>query len=135
MNDVSDRSDHVPSPKTAETSSQFNVHLFAVVRIKFSDVSAISPHEAVRTAIDQFGSSEFPKSFDGESTEFADEFSHFLVDHVGDAAFEQSCFLTSRQEPLVALLEQLVAWDASGRPETELSVLLAEARRVLDWSV
>jgi hypothetical protein len=113
----------------------FDVHLFAVVRIKFSHVSAVCVHDAVRAAIERFDSSDFLKLFDGESTEFADEFSHFLVDLVGDAEFEQSRFVTSRQEPLVALLEKLVGWDASDRLQTELSVLLAEARRALEWSV
>jgi hypothetical protein len=50
-----------------------------------------------------------PKEFDGETAEFADEPSHFLVDVVGDSEFEQSRSPTSRQKPLRAPLGRLVA--------------------------
>jgi hypothetical protein len=123
------------SPKPVDAELTFHVHLFAVVRVTIPGINSTSMHAAVPAAIDAFCASESPKRFEGESTGFADEFSHFLVDVEGDPEFEQSRFLTSGQEPLLELLERLVAWDESGRPEPPLAAILAEVRSILKWSV
>src|SRR5687767_8449376 len=79
----------------AETT-QFDVHLFAVVRVKIPHVAAASHRDAIAWAVEHSG--DLYERFAGADSEFAEEFSHFLVDVVGDNAFEQSQWFYCEQE-------------------------------------
>jgi hypothetical protein len=113
----------------------FHVHLFAVVRREVRNVAAPSLRDAVEAAFAQLSPQEFSERFDSDATEFADEFSHYLIDVDGDDEFTQSRFLTSVQEPLLELLRRLIVWHDGGRPEGELDAILVEARVALTGAV
>lgn len=119
----------VPGPRL------FHVHLFAIVRREVRNVVAPSLREAVEAAFAQLSPHELSERFDSDTTEFADEFSHSLVDVAGDDEFTESRFLTSAQEPLLEFLRRLVAWHDGGPPETQLGALLGEARSILAGAV
>ena len=124
-----------PTAVDAPAPRLFHVHLFAVVRREVRKVPALSLRNAVEAAFSQLPHREFSERFDSDTTEFADEFSHYLVDVDGDDEFTQSRFLTSAQEPLLEFLRRLVAWHDDGRPEAELEALLGAARAVLAGAV
>lgn len=119
----------------APALSLFHVQLFAVVRREVRNVAAPSLRDAVEAAFSRLPVNEFSDRFDSDTTDFADEFSHYLVDVAGDAEFTQSRFLTSLQEPLLQILRALVSWHIDGRPEEALGALIVEARSVLDSAV
>jgi hypothetical protein len=66
---------------------KYNVHMYAVVRVRVNDVEADSPVEAIRKAED---SVNWYDRFDRVDQEFAEEFAYHLVDVVGDEEYEQS---------------------------------------------
>lgn len=125
---TSEAVDVVPTPL-------FHVHLFAIVRREVRNVAAPSLRDAVEAALAQLSPHEFSERFDSDTTEFAEEFSHFLVDVDGDDDFTQSRFLTSAQEPLLELLRRLVAWHDNERPDDGLAALIVETRSILDGAV
>lgn len=124
-----------PTAADVPATSRFHVHLFAIVRWEVRNVAAPSLRDAVEAALAQLSPHEFFERFDSDRTEFADEFSHYLVDVDGDDEFMQSRFLTSAQEPLLDFLRRLVVWHDGGRPEAELEALLFGARSVLAGAV
>lgn len=81
-----------------QSAQRYNVHLFAVVRIKVPNVEAASMIEANQKAYDLVGdhlfdyfSNDTPRGLPGvEHVEYAEELSHCLTDIVGDDEYEQS---------------------------------------------
>jgi hypothetical protein len=74
---------------------KYDVHIFAVVRVKIAGVDAESQTEAIVNAedsVDLYRLFENPGAFGVEATDFADEITHYLVDEVGDSTYERSRF-------------------------------------------
>jgi hypothetical protein len=112
-------------------TGQFDVHLYPVVRVKVAGITADSPQAAIQQALSQtdlYAACE-------AGGEFAEEVSHYLVDVVGDAEYEQSRWFHSTDVPLIDNLQRLVAWYDGGRDEAELARIIANARDVLTHSV
>jgi hypothetical protein len=99
------------------------------------DVVAGSLKEAIPAALERLASRELSDRRDTDTTEFADEFSHFLVDVEGDVDFEKSRFLTSAREALLDVLQRLVLWLGSDRSDALLASLIAECRSILETTV
>ncbi|MBZ5499059.1 MAG: hypothetical protein LAP85_21890 [Acidobacteriia bacterium] len=75
---------------------RYNVHIFAVVRVKVPDVEAVSHQDAIKKAVE---STDLNEVFDRvspvpgvEHTEYGEEISHYLVDEVGDEECRRSTF-------------------------------------------
>lgn len=115
----------------------YNVHLYAVVRRKLTDISAESPQAAVHAAQEQPTIARWLRQLEDPQSigEFAEEFNHYLVDVAGDEDFEQSCLFHAAETPLLQPLRDLVRWDDSGRDPDELRKLLKEARHILSQSL
>lgn len=118
-------------------SHLYDVHLFAVVRRKLRRIAAASPAAAVVAARDDAAVGYFLQRFDDAEGlgDFADEFTHYLVDVVGDAEFEQSCWFHAEETPLLQILRTLVRWDETGRDADVLRELLEEVRHILSRSL
>lgn len=86
--------------------NKYNVHLYAIVRIKAVDIEAESQTEAINKAsehIHKVGGDDLryllgylpPNPLRGiESVEYAEEIDGFLVDEVGDKDFAKSQWYT-----------------------------------------
>lgn len=111
---------------------QYDVHLFAVVRRKVSDVNATSHREAIESAL---AKTDLYTCFGGPETEYAEELSHFLVDVVGDDEYAHSQWYYSQDVPLMSNLARLVSWYDRGRAGEELEQIIRDARDVLANSV
>jgi hypothetical protein len=75
---------------------RYNVHIFAVVRVKVPGVEAGSHRDPIKNAVE---ATDLDDLFDRESPmsgiehiEFGDEISHYLVDEVGDEEYRRSTF-------------------------------------------
>ena len=112
--------------------TKFDVHLYAVVRVKVSGVEAASHEAAVEQAIND---TDVYACIPGPDTEFADEYSHFLVDVVGDEDNDESKWFYSLDQPSTSNLKRLVAWFDAGRDETELAQIIADAREIVTVSI
>jgi hypothetical protein len=113
----------------------FDVHLFPVIRVKISVVDAPSPRDAVEETLRHIGPNFYAR-FKEPDSEFADEFSHYLVDVPGDADFRESQWFYSTQEPLLSLLRRLQQWDERGRTDGQLlDKLLADARDAVECAI
>jgi hypothetical protein len=113
----------------------FDVHLFPVIRVRISGVEGPSHREAVEEALRHLGPTFYAR-FKEPDSEFAEEFSHFLVDVAGDDDFRNSQWFYSSQEPLLALLRRLLEWDQRGRTDGQLlTKLLANARDAVDCAI
>lgn len=78
---------------------KFDVHLYPVVRVKFTDVEADSMEEAIRKVESErfYGSGVSFQCHGARDCEFADEIPYALVDVQGDEEFDQSkWFLPSK---------------------------------------
>ena len=113
------------SPK-APAPHVFDVHLFPVVRLKISGVQAASHVEAIERALEQV-EPELEGRCARAGVEYAEEISHYLVDVVGDPDFSQSRFYAA-EDPLLAFLRRLVAWEECGRAPSGLDELIADVR-------
>jgi hypothetical protein len=74
---------------------KYDVHIFAVVRVKVAGIGAESQTEAIVKAedsVDLYRLFHNPGAFSVEAAEFADGISHYLVDEVGDSTHERSRF-------------------------------------------
>ncbi len=74
---------------------KYDVHIFAVVRVKVAGIDAGGQTEAIVKAedsVDLYRLFENRGAFGVETTEFADEISLYLVDEVGDSTYERSCY-------------------------------------------
>ena len=113
----------------------YDVHLFPVVRLKVAGIRAASHEAAIELAIQQ-SADELPRRFTAPDSEYSEEFLHYLVDVVGDPEYELSRWFYSRDEPLLSLLERLVAWHAGGATD-DLAIgrLVTEAQEVLRTAV
>ena len=117
---------------------RFDVHLFPIARLKIAGISASSPEEAIEIARGKMPIQEFDRTlrnFRAENVadaEDAEEFSHFLVDYVGDETFERSRFFHSSTQPCLIPLRKLLLWHDGGRFEHELKPLIAEVRKILN---
>lgn len=79
--------------------SKYNVHAFTVVRVKYEDIEADTPEAALKL-VEDMAFEAFHETFKNQNlrrmpegaidVEFAEEFSHWLVDVVGDEDFEKS---------------------------------------------
>jgi hypothetical protein len=76
--------------------SKYDVHIYAVTRIKYEGIEASSQREAIEKAEEIFHPADV---LDPRNSEFADEFAGFLVDEVGDLEHNKSCFYNARGEP------------------------------------
>jgi hypothetical protein len=110
---------------------RYDVHLFAIVRLKVADVAATNPRAAIEAALAEPAVVQRLERLDAPDREFDQDFSHFLVDVVGDPEYERSAWFHSPTEPLLDLLRTLIAWDESGRPSDPLVALLSDARHQL----
>jgi hypothetical protein len=116
-------------------NAMYDVHLFPVVRVKIPNVEASSHGEAITCAVQQVGD-EFAERFRANDGEYSEEFSHYLVDVVGDGEYLQSQSFYSQDEPLVANLRRLVNWyDAQRGNAGELAEIINDARNVLKFAV
>ena len=68
---------------------KYNVHIFTVVRVKVSNIEALSQREAMFHAENQIHFHDLFKK-DNPEIEWAEEHSHALVDEVGDEEYEKS---------------------------------------------
>lgn len=77
---------------------KYDVHMFAIVRVKVADVEAESMVQAINKVTDEGIESgrvlyrlfERLDGYNGLEVEFADQYDGFLVDLHGDPHFEQS---------------------------------------------
>ena len=113
----------------------YDVHLFPVVRLKVPSVEAPSHREAITRARCQIAEN-LTQRFPDDDGEYAEEFSHYLVEVVGDEERRQSQSFYSQDEPLVANLRRLVNWyDARRGNAGELAEIINDARDVLKFAV
>ena len=75
---------------------RYNVHIFAIVRVKVPDVEAGSHQDAIKKAVECTNLNDV---FDlvspvpgVEHTEYGEEISHYLVDELGDEEYRHSTF-------------------------------------------
>lgn len=115
----------------------YDVHLFAIIRRRLTNISASDPRTAVVAAQADPSVGRWLRQLDDTDGfgEFAEEFSHFLVDVVGDDEFLKSEWFHSDDDPLLVPLRELLAWDEAGRNSDRLTALLATVRSLLDSSV
>jgi len=82
----------------------YDVHIFAVIRIKVGGIQADNQKEAIRQALQ---SVHLHAQFDGANTAYADEISSYMVDEVGDAEYGRTrCYLDKCHHELHALDEK-----------------------------
>jgi hypothetical protein len=82
----------------------YDVHIFAVVRLKVEGVQADNQQEAIHQA---FQSIDLHAQFDGANTAYADEISSYMVDEVGDAEYGRTqCYLDKCHHELHTLDEK-----------------------------
>ena len=113
----------------------YDVHLFPVVRLKVPNVEAPSHREAIARARCQIAE-DLTQRFPDDDGEYAEEFSHYLVEVVGDEKRLQTQAFYSQDEPLVANLRRLVNWyDARRDNAGELAEIINDARDVLKFAV
>lgn len=115
----------------------FDVHLYAVVRRKVPNIPADSLQAAITAAQSHPSTARWLQRLDDPvgGGEFAEEFSHYLVDIVGDAEFEQSCWFHAAETPLLQILRRLVCWDETGRTPEGMRALLHNVRQILSQTV
>jgi hypothetical protein len=121
----------LPDPQT----TTFHVHLFPVIRLMVSDVIAATPQEAIQLAQAAMPAGRLDTCLRPMGGEWAEEFSHFLVDVAGDEEFSQSRFFYSRDDPAVSVLQAILAWHDGDRSEHELSEVICQVRKHLDLTV
>ena len=90
------------STESPLTLTAYDVHLFAVVRVKVAGVTARSPQAAVEAAREQAAPSFYDR-FDAPDGDYAEELSHYLVDVVGDDEYEQSVWFQAAEAPLLSI--------------------------------
>lgn len=115
----------------------FDVHLFAIVRWKLPAVPAVCPETAIQAAREHPATARWLRLLEDPQGigEFADEFSHYLVDVTGDEEFEQSRWFHAAESPLVVFARRWVEWADNGRAVDELPQLHEEARQILSQSI
>lgn len=75
---------------------KYNVHAFAVVRVKLENIEADDQRGAIKKVMDCKTGVDFQKIFDTaiyyfeNDVEFAEEVAYFLVDEVGDENYTKS---------------------------------------------
>jgi hypothetical protein len=118
-------------PDLSMPDQRFDVHLFPIVRIKVVDISAPTPQRAIEVALQRAPLEQLEAALKPLEAEFAEEYSHFLVDVVGDTEFEHSQFFYSSADPGLSPLRRLVAWADGRRDIAVLKQIVAEARETL----
>ena len=115
---------------------KFHVHVYPIVRIRVSDIVASSYRDAIEKAIDRLPPDVLYRRFETGDSEYAEEFSHFLVDVAGDKEFLRSQWYQSSQESLIPLLQKLVDWHRQPHLHSpQLDSIVAEARKALRTTV
>lgn len=115
-----------------QPKQQFNVHIFAVVRVMVPGVDAVSQREAISKTL---ASTDLHAQFIDTDCEYAEELAYFAVDVVGDDEFSQTRWYDNRETPHLTYLARLIQWYDNGRPEDELQQVIRDAREVLANSV
>jgi len=118
----------------SQTLKRYDVHLFPVIHLQVQAIEAVSPRAAIEQAL-QRTLPDLPDRLGQMGAGYCEEMSHFLVDVVGDTEFRQSRWFYSQDEPLLANLRRLIAWDRSGQPAEELEQILSETRDLLQYVV
>ncbi len=73
------------------TNTTYDVHIYAIVRVKVPHVQAGSQEEAIRNAdVDLYGLFDNHATGDEIETEYAEEQAYYLVDEAGDEGRERS---------------------------------------------
>lgn len=116
-----------------DSTRLFDVHLYAIVRRTIAKIAADSPAAAVAQAQQHPSVAAWLRRLDDPqgAGEFAEEFSHYLVDVVGDDDFEQSRWFHAAESPLLEILRNLFRGDDTGRDPEQLPDLLQEVRQIL----
>ena len=73
-------------------TEKYNVHLFALVRVKIEDIEAADMPGAIKLAEDRAPLERLFNHGREPDTEYAEEISHCLVDVQGDTEFNDSCW-------------------------------------------
>ena len=118
----------------SQTLQRYDVHLFPVIHIKLSKIEAVSHRAEIEQALETT-LTDLPDRLGQIGAEYREEMSHFLVDVTGDAEFRQSRWFYSQDEPLLANLRRLIAWDKAGQPSDELEQILSDTRNLLQYVV
>ena len=121
-----------PMKKGDLNAKMFDVHLFPVLQIKVPGVEATSHIAAVEQAVAQ---TDLYAECESTKFEYAEEFSHFLVDVTSDQECENSRWFYSQDNPLLANLRRLVKWYDQGMLPDELDAIIKSARDALSVSV
>ena len=66
---------------------KYNVHIYAVVRLKVEGIEADTHRDAIRSAL---ASVDLDREFQGERTEYAEDITSYVVDEVGDENYEHT---------------------------------------------
>lgn len=69
---------------------KYNVHIYAVVRIKYVNVEAGTMEDAIKNALDMADLERDWRTASPDYAEFADDVTGYLVDEVGDDEFEHT---------------------------------------------
>jgi hypothetical protein len=111
----------------------FDVHLFSVVRITVPCLEADSPAEAVAKAVQQCWDSLYQR-FDSADTEFAEEFSYFLVDVLGKQRITRGYL--PKEDLRIDLLIRLLKWfDRARDDKNQLASIISAARDIVNEAV
>ena len=81
---------HYAAQSSSERGKLHNVHIYAIVRVKVSNVEAENHAEAIKKAEDMIDLNGLFNR--GSDQEFADDIDCFLVDEVGDEEFNVSVY-------------------------------------------
>ena len=66
---------------------KYNVHIYAVVRLKVENIEADTHRDAICSALE---SVDFYREFEGKRTEYAEDITSYVVDEVGDESYEHT---------------------------------------------
>ncbi len=116
-------------------TQKFNVHLFAIMRMPVPNVTAVSHAAAIEAARDSRELDDHLDRCQRGGVEFAEEFSHFLVDVVGDDEYHHTQWFYSQEEPLWGLIRRFAEWADGNRNALDLELLLQAARDAVSTSV
>ncbi len=81
----------LPPADSEQRNNLYDVHIYAVVRVKAPNVEAVSQEEAIRNAdVDLYGLFDNHAKPGEIETEYAEEQAYYLVDEAGDEEHERS---------------------------------------------
>lgn len=104
------------APTETQPLTKYDVHYYAEIRQKFTNIEASSPREAVLKGFEDQRYLRWIQQFYVEHPlcvrigEFAEGFSGYMVDVAGDTDYSESRYFADCAQDGVAVLQQLVAW-------------------------